>query len=134
MAVFDSELCSHNHRELALNAAMQILDGMQATNRSLANQEISPLSIGIGMACGTVIRGNIGSDNRKELTVIGDTVNTASRLKSLTKTTGLPIIATKNSIHADLHSLPFYEATILDPVTLRGKSEKVEIVGLKKRE
>jgi adenylate cyclase len=76
-APFESEDAAHR----AVAAAREML----AANEGF-NQETSwPLRIGIGIHVGDVVAGNIGSPRRKEYTVIGDTVNFASRLEALNK-------------------------------------------------
>jgi len=76
-APFESEDAAHR----AVAAAREML----AANEGF-NQETSwPLRIGIGIRVGDVVAGNIGSPRRKEYTVIGDTVNFASRLEALNK-------------------------------------------------
>jgi class 3 adenylate cyclase len=128
MAVFDADLCSNNHKLYALNAVTQILEGMQETNRIIEESGMPRLEIGLGMACGDVIRGNIGAAERKELTVIGDPVNTASRLESLTKTIGKTVIATLNSLDVDISKLQSLDVLNLEPISVRGKSELVEVI------
>jgi adenylate cyclase len=76
MAVFGSPVCLKNH---ALNACYAAVDMVEKAD-SLG------LRIGIGINTGEVISGNFGSLMRMEYTVIGDTVNLASRLESQTKT------------------------------------------------
>lgn len=128
MAVFDSEFCGSQHRLFAFNAVTQILQGMRETNRRMAELGLPAIDIGLGMACGDVIRGNIGAPERKELTVIGDTVNLAARLESLTKSVGRSVVATRGSIQAELSSMPGIDVAPLKPVEVRGKAQPVEVV------
>ena len=128
MAVFDAELCSNQHRLFAFNAVTQILQGMNKTNKMMTELGLPAIDIGLGMACGDVIRGNIGAPERKELTVIGDTVNIASRLEAMTKSVGKSVVASRNSISADVKSLPGYEVDELEPLVVRGKLHPVEVV------
>lgn len=131
MAVFDAELCENNHRQFALNAALTILSGMNETNRKLNEMKLDNIQIGVGMACGDVIRGNIGADDRRELTVVGDTVNIASRLEALTKDVGWPLVATRSSIFLQGDEVPGFNMSHLDPIKLRGKSKFVEVLGMR---
>ncbi len=133
MAVFDAELCGAQHRLFAFNAVTQILQGMHETNRRMHELGLPRINIGVGMACGDVIRGNIGAPERKELTVIGDTVNIASRLEALTKTVGRSVIATRGSIQADLEFMPGIETSAIDPVAIRGKADPVDVVAFSLR-
>ncbi len=131
MAVFDAEFCAGKHRELSLQAAIDILRGMEGTNSLVTGRGFEPIEIGIGMACGPVIRGNIGSEDRRELTVMGDTVNTASRLESATKTVGHPLIVTRYGFGEICAALPGVQVIALEPLSIRGKSRAVEVVALR---
>lgn len=128
MAVFDAEFCSQRHRAFAFNAVSQILQGMRETNRQMQNLGLPKIDIGLGMACGEVIRGNIGAPERKELTVIGDTVNLAARLEALTKSVGRTVVASRNSIDLDLSAWPGIELSSVEPIPVRGKSQPVDVV------
>jgi len=81
MAYFDSD-----HADAALQASLDILAELEILrNQAPANSPLRVLYIGIGLSKGTVLEGNIGSQTKKEYTVIGDAVNVAARIESLTR-------------------------------------------------
>ncbi|MBP5251294.1 MAG: adenylate/guanylate cyclase domain-containing protein [Treponema sp.] len=86
------------------------------------------LDVGVGIDGGTVFYGNIGSSQRMANTVIGDNVNSASRLESLTRIYKVPVIVSeyiKNETEAsDENEFVFYE---IDTVLLKGKTEGLKI-------
>ena len=71
--------------KLLVRAARGMRQRLADLNEAWAGRGIDPLSAGIGLHIGEVVQGAIGSHNRKDFTVIGDAVNTASRVESLTK-------------------------------------------------
>ena len=82
MAVFGAPFSSGNDSLNAVKASLAILKSLED---KILSGKIPPTKIGIGLHTGNVLTGHIGSSKRKEYTIIGDTVNTASRIESLNK-------------------------------------------------
>lgn len=82
MAVFGAPVSKGNDSSNAVNAAIQIQRLLIELNRDAAARHWPELRVGIGINSGIVTAGNIGSPRRLDYTVVGDTVNTASRLMS----------------------------------------------------
>jgi class 3 adenylate cyclase/CheY-like chemotaxis protein len=87
----------------------------------------APIEVGIGMAAGPVILGTMGFRDRLEFTVLGDTVNTASRVEGLTKHFGASVLVT--STFAETLP-PEVARRRIGRVTVVGKSQEIELVEL----
>ncbi len=86
MAVFGAPVKVTDHADRALDAARAILAAEVGLNLGRAAAGLPPFQTGIGISTGVIVAGNIGSATRHNYTVIGNEVNLASRLESLTKT------------------------------------------------
>jgi class 3 adenylate cyclase len=84
----------------ALEAARSMLRAVEALNAGAA-QGTAPVRIGIGLAYGDAVFGDLGSPDRRDFTAIGDDVNVAARLQDLTKSLGCPILLT-DALRANL--------------------------------
>lgn len=128
MIVFGLPL-GHGPREdarRALEASLAILERVDRLNTERsAHPEFPHLRIGIGIHTGSLVAGSIGSANRQEYSVIGETVNLASRLESLNKTFGTQILMTAATAHLVADLFPGIEslgeakvAGLQDPVSV----------------
>ncbi len=80
MAQWGAPLGESDDADRAMSAAMDMMEALDKLNEHWTQQGRPTLQIGIGINVGDAFAGNIGSERRLEYTVIGDTVNTASRL------------------------------------------------------
>lgn len=85
LAIFGAPIHYENHALNSIKAALDMIKYMESYNKDRIGWGLDPIHIGIGINTGDAIIGNIGSQQRAEYTVIGDTVNTASRVEGLTK-------------------------------------------------
>jgi adenylate cyclase len=84
MAIWGAPLDDAKHAEHAIQCALEMADTLDAFRKDLADPN-ADFDVGIGIHSGPAVVGLIGSDQRREYTAIGDTVNLASRVEGLTK-------------------------------------------------
>lgn len=82
MALFGAPVAHENDPERALRAALDMRRHLEEINRDMQANGRKPLALHIGINSGVVVAGGVGSDLRMDYTVMGDTVNLASRLES----------------------------------------------------
>ena len=101
MGVFGVPYPSDDHALRALRAAIDMRDRLKRLNVSLKQKQLPELSVGIGLHTGDLLIGAIGSTRRLDYTVIGDTVNVASRIEGMTRNYPVEILvsgATREAI------------------------------------
>ena len=114
----------------AVQCASALLGRLEALNLRRAQAQQPALEMGIGIHTGAVIAGTIGAGRRREFTVIGDAVNTASRLEGLTKSAGTAVLlsaATASRLGPRPAESPLRE---LAPMPVRGKAEPLRVFAL----
>jgi class 3 adenylate cyclase len=78
----------------AFAAARQMIVALQRLNETELKAQGLTLEVGMGLAWGDAVYGDLGSDDRKDFTALGDAVNVAARLQDLSKTLGYPVLMT----------------------------------------
>jgi len=124
MALFGSPFNGPQDADNAVRVALDMMAALGRLNRRRAQARQAPMDVGIGISTGDVIVGNIGSPRRMEYTVIGDSVNLASRLEGATKQYGVKILLSEHTV-ADLSQpLPLRE---IDRMRVKGKARPVAV-------
>jgi adenylate cyclase len=126
MAFWNAPLDDPAQEANACDAALQMLTCVAEINRvrekeaEAAGQPFVPVRIGIGLNTGPCVVGNMGSDLHFNYSVLGDTVNLASRLEGQTKTYGIPIVIGARTAQAAQGKFAVLE---IDFVQVKGKTE-----------
>src|SRR6478672_6663253 len=124
MAVFDRP---GEHAQDAIAAAVMMQQRLSEFNAERDQYQLqNPVNIGIGIHSGKGIIGTVGSSYRMDSTVIGDVVNTASRLEQLTKLYSCSILVSSAVINR-LTNPELYASRWIDRMMPRGKQEVIEL-------
>ncbi len=124
VAVFGAPLDDPRHAENAIRAALACCDGLAALNARGRGEGGPALAHRIGVNSGLAIVGNVGSRRRLNYTVIGDSVNLASRLEGANRYFGTSVIASEHTVGLTKHAFFWRE---LDVVRVKGRAEPVRI-------
>jgi len=127
-AVFGAPIFLSDHPVRAFKAALSMCQKLINLNNLFSEKGWPTLRHGIGIHTGEVVAANIGSPDRLSYLLVGDTVNLASRLQSLTKETGTEIILSADTCARLTKSeMSMAELKRLPPVSVKGKSHPIEI-------
>ncbi len=114
----------------AMNAALRMSKELVGINRVRVNDDIFPIRIGVGINVGSAILGVVGSDERLDTTVIGDVVNTSSRLEGLTKQLGVTHVIS-DAVYQDVKKKEdVTELRLVYQSKIRGKESRVKVYEL----
>ena len=130
MALFGAPAKSQNHAEDAFSAAIEMKDALAGLNAQRSAGHLPPVGFGIGLHSGDVLAGNIGSDTRLEYTVIGDTVNTASRIEALCKEYKTDLLLSEATAGRILAPALKQRIRVIGETAIRGKTDTVRLFSL----
>jgi adenylate cyclase len=132
-AVFGVPTAGDNDAANALQCADMMIAALACWNEERETRGVPALAIGIGLNYGPAVLGDVGSEHSMSFTVIGDTVNTASRLQGLTRALETPLVVSDALVSA-VNTGPSTDAAALTrhledqgEQTLRGRAGMVRI-------
>jgi adenylate cyclase len=137
MAFWNAPLDDASHQINACEAALDMLERIEALNKEREIEAQNgghvyiPINVGVGLNTGTCVVGNMGSNLRFDYSVLGDSVNLASRLEGQSKEYGFPIIIGSNTALAVKNRFAILE---LDFIMVKGKQDPEVIYAIAGRE
>ena len=124
MAIWGAPLDIEDHAQQAVDTARAMEPALAKLNKELRDEGLMELSIGIGLNTGDAVVGNMGSDQRFDYSVLGDSVNLAARLEAQTKEYGVFFMFTEHT----LKQIERAEGTVLlDKIAVKGQTDPVSI-------
>lgn len=133
LALFGAPLPSPEHARDAVKAALAMMDQLAVLNgHRIARGEL-PIRVGIGVHTGEMVVGNLGSERRREYTVLGDSVNTAKRLSDLNKESPFRTVFISGSTLNELGISRDWQVDDLGTVRVKGKLEQVPVYAIMHR-
>ena len=126
MVIFGAPLQMSDHPLRAVKTAIEMQSALEDFNQRRTSEGKEPISIGIGINSGEAIVGNVGSEKKVEFTVVGDSVNIASRLESNSKKG--QILIGKNTYK---RVKDYITAKKLGCIEMKGKTNQIEIYEVK---
>jgi adenylate cyclase len=137
MAFWNAPLDDREHQLNACEAALDMLERIDGLNKEREREAQDgghtyiPINVGVGLNTGTCVVGNMGSDQRFDYSVLGDSVNLASRLEGQSKEYGFPIIVGSRTALAVKDRFAILE---LDFIMVKGKKEPEVIYAIAGRQ
>lgn len=124
LAVFGEPIKNENHATDAVKCADAMLKKVKQLQTKWLDEGKPKIEIGVGISTGEAFVGNIGSEERLEYTVIGDTVNTASRIENYNKVYKTKFLISEETF---LRVQKYVDVIKIREVSIRGKAKKINI-------
>jgi adenylate cyclase len=127
MAFWNAPLDDADHAKNAVRTAKEMLGNLKQFNEEIAREGVPAFGMGLGINTGSVVVGNMGSDQRFDYTCLGDSVNLASRLEGQSKPYGVELVLGSRTAELVRDE---YAVVELDCIAVKGKQEGVKIYTL----
>jgi adenylate cyclase len=126
MAFWGAPLELSNHADRGIATALAMVQKLEELKKTWTNPELSRLMVGIGVNSGPMVVGNMGSKQRFDFTVLGDSVNLGARLEALTKEYGVSLLCSEMTLE-NLKNPEYFLKREIDCIRVKGKSNAVKI-------
>jgi len=123
-ATFGAPLAYPNNEENAVLCSLEMMDKLKNLNQIYAGIWDEPIQMGIGINSGEVVAGNLGTEDRLDYSVTGDTVNTGKRIEMLTKELPNKILISER-VYGKVQNL--VETSAWNPVAVKGKKDQLRV-------
>lgn len=110
----------------AVRCALDMSEEIRKLNIERTKENLSPVAIGTGIHCGTMMMGTIGEEKRMQTTVIADSVNLASRLENMTKEVGASLLISRE-VYNRLEDVDAFLLRFIGSAHFKGKDEQVGV-------
>jgi len=124
MAIWGAPNSSPDDAERAVMACLKMRQALVSFNEQRIAEQKSPLIVGMGLNFGSAVAGTIGSTERMEYTVIGNTVNTASRIEAATKSFGTDLLISDEVVERCAHK---FILKLAGEVEVKGRSQPLKL-------
>lgn len=125
MAVFGAPVARADDAERAVRCALEIREVVERVSLERDARGLRSVTFGVGIHTGLVVAGTLGSQDRMDYTVIGDTVNVACRVEALTRSLGTQILITR----ATLECLPEgFQVLAAGEIHLKRRQQPIEVL------
>lgn len=121
----DAAMCVFPSGDQCMAAFISIQEGIELLNQGQIRRGEDPVYFGAGMSFGDVLIANFGNYRKLDRSIIGDEVDVAARLESLTRDYGVDALVSHDFLEAQSHSV--HDARVIDCVKLKGKIQRIYV-------
>ena len=129
-AVFGVPLETHENEQNAIYSSLEMMEALAVLNENYKERFGGEIKMGIGINSGEVVAGNLGTEEKIEFSLTGDTVNTGKRIERLTKDDPNKILISENTFEKVKE---LFETTFWGKAEVKGKKEKLNIYHITRR-
>jgi adenylate cyclase len=123
-AAFGAPIATENNEQNAVFSALEMMRQLQTLNEKYLKNFNREIKMGIGINAGEVVAGNLGSEERIDYSLTGDTVNTGKRIETITKDMPNSILVSDSVYQKTQQLFDFKE---FEPLHVKGKKDKIQV-------
>jgi len=130
-AAFGAPIATENNEQSATYCALEMMDKLVDLNAKYKGKLNREIKMGIGINSGEVVAGNLGSEERIDYSLTGDTVNTGKRIETITKELPNTVLISE-TVYEKVNGLFIFDE--FEPLYVKGKKEKIQVYAISKKE